>query len=105
MPDTQVRFGIKKNGDAAIVDVSVSVEDGRHRELEKEVLEAIEKGVRNVVLDLAGCGYIDSHGLGVLVSLDKKLKEKGGTLKHTHLNADLRTLMELTGLDEVLTIE
>jgi anti-sigma B factor antagonist len=55
-------------------------------------------------VDFAGTGYIDSSGLGVLVSLSKKIREQGGELRLANLNDDLRTLFELTKLDSLFHI-
>ena len=49
-------------------------------------------------------GYIDSSGLGVLVSLSKKIRESGGELRLASLNDDLKTLFELTKLDTLFQI-
>ena len=46
----------------------------------------------------------DSSGLGVLVSLSKKIREQGGELRLSSLNEDLRTLFELTKLDTLFRI-
>jgi anti-sigma B factor antagonist len=56
------------------------------------------------VIDFAQTGYIDSSGLGVLVSLSKKIREQGGELRLSSLNEDLRTLFELTKLDTLFRI-
>ena len=47
---------------------------------------------------------IDSSGLGVLVSLSKKIREQGGELRLANLNDDLKTLFELTKLDTLFQI-
>ena len=49
-------------------------------------------------------GYIDSSGLGVLVSLSKKIREQGGDLRLAGLNEDLQSLFELTKLDTLFAI-
>ncbi len=56
------------------------------------------------MIDFANTGYIDSSGLGVLVSLSKKIREQGGELRLAALNEDLRTLFELTKLDTLFKI-
>ena len=56
------------------------------------------------MIDFAQTGYIDSSGLGVLVSLAKKVREQGGDLRLAGLNDDLRTLFELTKLDTLFTL-
>jgi anti-sigma B factor antagonist len=64
----------------------------------------LEGGERKFVIDFTNTGYIDSSGLGVLVSLSKKIREQGGELRLASLNEDLRTLFELTKLDTLFKI-
>ena len=52
-----------------------------------------------MLIDFTQAGYIDSSGLGALVSLGKRIREQGGELRLAGLNEDLRTLFELTRLD------
>lgn len=73
-------------------------------ELKYRVLELTRQGERRFVLDFVDTRYIDSSGLGVLVSLSKAIRRYGGELWLTNLNEDLRTLLALTKLDSVLPI-
>ncbi|GBD33013.1 MAG: anti-sigma factor antagonist [Gemmatimonadales bacterium] len=77
---------------------------GNRHELKQKVLEALERGERKLLVDFSNTGYIDSSGLGALVSLSKKIRESGGELKLAGLNEDLKTLFELTKLDTLFTI-
>jgi anti-sigma B factor antagonist len=76
----------------------------RH-ELKQMVNHALESGDHKVLVDFSNTGYIDSSGLGVLVSLAKKLREAGGELRLAGLNEDLRTLFELTKLDTLFKVD
>ena len=77
---------------------------GNRHELKQKVVDAIEVGERKVLIDFTNTGYIDSSGLGALVSLSKKLRDAGGELRLAGLNEDLRTLFELTKLDTLFAI-
>lgn len=77
---------------------------GNRHDLKSKVVEAMERGDSKFVIDFSETGYIDSSGLGVLVSLSKKIREAGGDLRLAGLNEDLRTLFELTKLDTLFTI-
>lgn len=74
------------------------------QELKQAVLEALENGETKFVVDFENTGYIDSSGLGVLVSVSKKIREAGGDLRLSGLNEDLRMLFELTKLDTLFRI-
>lgn len=78
---------------------------GNRHELKQKVLDALEAGERKFLVDFSETGYIDSSGLGVLVSLSKKVREVDGQLRLAGLNDDLRTLFELTKLDTLFAID
>ncbi len=97
-------FAIKKQGDICIVDVEGQLIVGNRQELKQKVLDELERGERKFLVDFSQTGYIDSSGLGVLVSLSKKIREAGGDLRLANLNDDLKTLFELTKLDTLFQI-
>ena len=77
---------------------------GNRQEFKESVLVSLEGGERKFLVDFSDTGYIDSSGLGVLVSLSKKIREQGGELRLAGLNDDLQTLFELTKLDTLFAI-
>jgi anti-sigma B factor antagonist len=97
-------FRVLQNGEVTLVEVEGQLIVGNRQELKQQVLDRLEKGDRKFVIDFANTGYIDSSGLGVLVSLSKKIREQGGELRLSSLNEDLRTLFELTKLDTLFRI-
>jgi anti-sigma B factor antagonist len=97
-------FQVEKQGEVTVVDVEGQLIVGNRQELKQKVLEQLENGDRKFVIDFSNTGYIDSSGLGVLVSLSKKIREQGGELRLANLNEDLRTLFELTKLDTLFKI-
>lgn len=97
-------FQVEKINDVLVVDVEGQLIVGNRQELKQKVLEELQNGQLKFVVDFEKTGYIDSSGLGVLVSLSKKIREKGGELRLANLNEDLRTLFELTKLDTLFHI-
>ena len=77
---------------------------GNRQELKTLVQEGLDQGERRFLIDCSQTGYIDSSGLGALVSLTKKVRELGGELRIAGLNEDLRALFELTKLDTLFHI-
>ena len=97
-------FQTSKENAVVVVDVDGQLIVGNRQELKQKVLDELEAGERKFLIDFANTGYIDSSGLGVLVSLSKKIREQGGELRLANLNEDLRTLFELTKLDTLFNI-
>jgi anti-sigma B factor antagonist len=99
-----MNFEIGKDGDVITVGVEGQLIVGNRQELKQKVLDELERGGKKFLIDFSQTGYIDSSGLGVLVSLSKKIREQGGELRLADLNEDLRTLFELTKLDTLFQI-
>ncbi len=97
-------FSMNRQGDVLVVDVDGQLIVGNRQELKQKVLDELERGERKFLIDFSNTGYIDSSGLGVLVSLSKKIREQGGELRLANLNEDLKTLFELTKLDTLFQI-
>lgn len=74
------------------------------QELKQLVQDALERGARRFVFDFTRTAYVDSSGLGALVSISKRVREAGGDLRLAGLNEDLRSLFELTKLDTLFAI-
>ena len=68
------------------------------------MLGQVESGVLKVIVDFTDASYIDSSGLGALVSLSRRLRDAGGDLRLVGLSDELRTLFELTRLDALFPL-
>ena len=97
-------FTLARTNDRLVVDVDGQLVVGNRQEFKQAILDEVEQGVRLVIVDFSKSAYIDSSGLGALVSLGKRLREVGGDLRLTGLNDDLRTLFELTRLDSLFPL-
>jgi anti-sigma B factor antagonist len=87
-----------------VVTVEGQLVVGNRQELKDLVADALDKGERRILIDFSQTGYIDSSGLGALVSISKRVREAGGELRLSGLNEDLRSLFELTKLDTLFAI-
>jgi len=92
-------FKVSERGDVTLIEIGSQLIVGNRQLLKQQVLEQLEEGGRKFVVDFSNTDYIDSSGLGVLVTLSKKIREKGGEISLSSLSKDLRTLFELTKLD------
>jgi anti-anti-sigma factor len=68
------------------------------------VEEAIDETQR-LILDFQDVSYLASSGLRVLISAQKKMEQKNGSMTILHVNSDLKEVFEITGLDELLDIQ
>jgi anti-sigma B factor antagonist len=66
-------------------------------------VQVIEGGDTQLVLDLAGVSFIDSSGLGALVSILKALGNRG-TVLVCNVHGGVLSLFQLTRMDKVFTL-
>lgn len=64
----------------------------------------IDSGHVLISLDLSGVEFIDGNGLGALVYIHKKIRDKGGQLQIMGLQGEVKELFRLTELDKMLEI-
>ncbi len=88
----------------AILEIDGQLIVGNRQELKTLVQDGLDRGERKFLIDCSRTGYIDSSGLGALVTLSKKVREANGDLRIAGLNEDLRALFELTKLDTLFHI-
>lgn len=73
-------------------------------ELKAELRRLFESGTKDLVIDLKEILFIDSSGLGVLVSGYKNSSTLHGSLKLSNLQSQVRSMFELTRLHRVFDI-
>jgi anti-sigma B factor antagonist len=75
---------------------------GSNIQLREAILELVNKGTRNILLNLEGVSNIDSSGLGEIIASHVTLKKKRGSLKLLNVTSRVRELMIITKLLTVL---
>ncbi|MCE5284665.1 MAG: STAS domain-containing protein [Pelosinus sp.] len=70
-----------------------------------ELVEKIETGVQQIAINLSDVTYVDSSGLGVLVTVHKLIQRKNGHLSLNGVHGMVEELLKRTRLDKILFIE
>ncbi len=73
-------------------------------ELAQEIKAALEAKVKIVLVDLQNVDFIDSSGLGTLVSVHTKLRLAGGKLYLCSPKDQARSLFDISDMDRILEI-
>ncbi len=72
--------------------------------IRNEIRTMVESGRRNIILDLSDVAFIDSSGLSVLISAREATRAVGGDVLLLKPTSIVRSLIELTRLQEVFEI-
>ncbi|HYW21662.1 MAG TPA: STAS domain-containing protein [Nodularia sp. (in: cyanobacteria)] len=73
-------------------------------ELRREITNLTLTGADIVLIDLKEVNFIDSSGLGALVSAMQSVKQANGKLFICSVNAQVKMIFELTKMDRILQI-
>jgi anti-sigma B factor antagonist len=95
----------RKHGEWVVVEVGGELDLYTAPNFRDSVLEAASNETPKVIVDFHRLGFIDSSGLGSIIACLKHLRERGGELTlAAPEGSGLRRLLDLTGLDRVLTV-
>jgi anti-sigma B factor antagonist len=92
--------------DIAIIDFSGKITLGEGSStLRRTIRDLIDKGHRKIVLNLYDVDYIDSSGIGELVSGYTTVRNVEGELKLLHLTKRVHDLLQITRLFTVFDVQ
>jgi len=88
-----------------IVDLSGRITLGEGSAMLREMVrDLLDKGQTKIVLNLADVNYIDSSGIGELVSGFTTVRKQGGELKLLQLTKKVHDLLQITKLYTVFDV-
>ena len=102
----ELNISERQVGDITVLDMDGKITIGEGSvALRTAVRRLLEEGKKKILLNLAKVGYIDSSGIGELVSSYTAIgKEDGGQLKLLNLTQKLQDLLTITKLLTVFDV-
>ena len=100
-----VKLNTRQIGDVSVVDVAGRITLGEGSSALRDTLrEMVSKGQKKVLLNLGEVSYIDSSGIGELVSAFTTVTNGGGQLKLLNLTKRVKDLLQITKLYTVFDV-
>ncbi|HEY6327930.1 MAG TPA: STAS domain-containing protein [Blastocatellia bacterium] len=95
----QLSIKERQAGDVVVVDLSGKITIGEGSvELREKIRTLLAEGKKKILLNLGDVGYVDSSGIGELVSSLTTTNNQGGQLKLLNLTKKIRDLLMITKL-------
>ncbi len=92
------------NSEIQILEPAGILNANEGNELRRKINDVVEKGAKTVLIDMKNVDFIDSSGLGALVSAMQDIKKAEKKLFICSINAQVKMLFELTKIERVLNI-
>jgi anti-sigma B factor antagonist len=95
----------RQAGDVTVLDMDGKITIGEGSvALRTAIRRLLEEGKKKILLNLGGVGYIDSSGIGELVSSFTAINKESGQLKLLNLTQKLQDLLAITKLLTVFDV-
>lgn len=94
----------RETADIVVLDISGEIDLYNAPEIKDTINQLIEDQKYNVIINLEKVSYIDSSGIGALISSLSSLKKYQGGLKIINVYASVRKVFELTKLTSFFEI-
>lgn len=99
-----VTMTVRSAGQTSIVDVNGEINSFAEKALMDACNEAINDGSKNILLNFSGLQYMNSSGIGLLVTLLIRSRRQNLRLLACGLSDHYRQIFELTRLNEAISI-
>jgi anti-sigma B factor antagonist len=101
-----VKLNTRQVGNVSVIDVAGRITLGEGSAALRETLrDMVAKNQNKILLNLADVTYIDSSGIGELVSGFTTVTNTGGQLKLLNLNKRVKDLLQITKLYTVFEVK
>ncbi|MFN2270486.1 MAG: STAS domain-containing protein [Anaerolineae bacterium] len=103
MPQANITIDVRKpTGDASVLDVQGEITGFAEEVLMAAYNQASQNGVKNIILNFNELDYMNSSGIGLLVTLLIRIQRQKQRLLAYGLNEHYQQIFELTRLDEAI---
>jgi anti-sigma B factor antagonist len=99
-----MEISIQKNTDLVTVSVVGDIEMMSIKDFKNQLLDIGQNEDKDIGLDLSKVNYIDSSGVGVLISLLKLQKNKGKNLKILKVSPKVLNVLKLSSLSDIFNL-
>jgi len=89
---------------AIVIDISGEINSFSENKLSEAFSQAIKEHVRTVILNFTDLAYINSFGIGMLITLLIRAHREGKKIVGYGLKDHYRNIFEITRLDQVIPI-
>ncbi len=90
-----------KKDDKYVINVKGDVDVYTMETLKASVTTALNSDTKQFLVDLEECSYIDSSGIGVLITALKQFTQKGGEFLLCDVSAPIMKIFKLSRLDQL----
>jgi anti-sigma B factor antagonist len=94
---SRLQYSLSEQGNIAVIKIGGRLDVETSPEFHKRLKELVDKGTKNVVINMGKLIFIASAGLGVLINLNGAIKKNGGKLVLSSMSDKIAKIFKLLG--------
>lgn len=91
---------VKEKAEPHVVQPGADIVASMADDFKSNLLQMVEKGIPELIIDFTGVDIVDSVGLGVVIATHNTLSNSGGKLKVINVSNDIYQLVKIMRLDQ-----
>jgi anti-sigma B factor antagonist len=95
---------VSQQGDIQILHCGGSLDADNVSAFKKVAYDLVGAGTTRIIIDCSNLTFIDSMGLGVLISLLRRVRQRNGDVKVAALSDEVKTIFEITRLHRLFEV-
>lgn len=95
---------VKQQGNIQVMHCGGSLDADTVVAFKKIAYDLVSKGSTRFIIDCSKLTFVDSMGLGVLISLLRRVRQKDGDVKVASLTDEVKTIFEITRLHRLFDV-
>ena len=100
-----LKYEIEKTGDRLNLELAGDLDIYSSDNLKKDLLEELDESVKILDIQAKDLEYIDSNGLGILMSIYNAMGAQEKNVKISGLKTNVKKIFLITDLDKVFDLE
>lgn len=101
----QLNLAVENHGDHAMIQVGGEIDMATSRQLQTVLVDLVDRGFHQLIVDLEQVSFLDCTGIGMLVDARRRVREHGGSLTLVRPTPSVQRVLALTGMTTVFSID
>ena len=99
-----MKIEVSRIKNIAVLNCSGSLDSDTVSGFKRTTQALVDEGTIRIIIDSGALTFVDSMGLGAMISLLRQVKQRGGDVRIANVTQDVKSIFEITRLHRIFDI-